>query len=112
MLTFIWVHFKKSAEINISVNTDSIKNLMIKIIHVEQARKQIVFLYKTAVICHIAIGKDVIDVGFWPFLIDSTPGAQTYRLNLKRLSCSVLLPGFRINLYRIQKRAHNSNIVL
>ena len=74
--------------------------------------KQIVFLYKTAIIYHIAIGKDVNDVGFWPFLIDSILGAQTYRLNFKRLSCSVLLPGFRINLYRIQKRTYISNIVL
>jgi hypothetical protein len=41
----------------------------------------------------------------------SIPGAQTYSVYLKRISCSVLLRPSLLR-YRLQKRLHNSIIVL
>jgi hypothetical protein len=75
-------------------------------------KKSISFLYiRRTIKCHIQHGKyDDVLVAFW--LIFSVPGAQTYSVILKRMSCSVLLPfpfSFR---HRMQKRRYNSIIVL
>lgn len=50
---------------------------------------------------------------WWPSGLSTLiPGAQTYRVKVKRMSCSVLLRPSGFSLHCMQKRLHKPIIVL